>query len=171
MVNLFRAQGAEVHVATADMALKGAPQKTSTADTVRRAVDTMAPAGDAAARAADTVAGAGVTVARAADSTMRPARTPSRAAPVTVRTGDWIVRLDQPYSATVRTLLAIQKFKADDPPPYDDTGWTLDELRHVVTHKISDSTILAKPMTLLTADAKVEGSISGDGGVVLVEHL
>jgi hypothetical protein len=81
------------------------------------------------------------------------------------------VRLDQPYTATVRTLLAVQKFKADDPPPYDDTGWTLDELRHVVTHKVSDSTILAKPMTLLTADAKVEGTVSGDGNVLLVEHL
>lgn len=81
------------------------------------------------------------------------------------------MRLDQPYTATVRTLLAVQKYKADDPPPYDDTGWTLDELRHVVTYKISDSTILAKPMTVLTADAKVEGRISGDGGVILVEHL
>jgi hypothetical protein len=88
-----------------------------------------------------------------------------------VHRGDWIVRLDQPYTATVRTLLAVQKYKADDPPPYDDTGWTLDELRHVVTYKVADSTILAKPMTLLTADAKVEGAVSGDGGVILVEHL
>jgi hypothetical protein len=48
-----------------------------------------------------------------------------------VAAGDWIVRLDQPYSAPVRTLLAIQRYKADDPPPYDDTGWTLDELRRV----------------------------------------
>jgi hypothetical protein len=171
MVNLFRAQGAEVHVATADMALKGAPQKTSTADTVRRAADTMAPAGDAAARAADTVAGAGVTVARAADSTTRPARTPSRAAPVTVRTGDWIVRLDQPYSATVRTLLAIQKFKADDPPPYDDTGWTMDALRHVETIKVTDSAIFTRPMQLLTTNATVGGSTVGTGTTLIVKHL
>jgi hypothetical protein len=88
-----------------------------------------------------------------------------------VKRGDWIVRLDQPYTQTVRTLLAIQKYKPADPPPYDDTGWTLDELRHVVTHKISDSTILAKPMRMLTEDAKVEGAISGNGGVLLVEHL
>ena len=74
-----------------------------------------------------------------------------------VHAGDWIVRLDQPYAATPRTLLAIQHFKADDPPPYDDTGWTLDELRHVQTLKIADSTILARPMQLLTRDAHVEG--------------
>src|SRR6202022_2600162 len=60
---------------------------------------------------------------------------------VQVHSGDWIVRLDQPYAATARTLLAIQHFKADDPPPSDDTGGTLDELRHVQTLKISDSPI------------------------------
>jgi hypothetical protein len=106
---------------------------------------------------------------KATDST----RADSAAKPASgrrVQRGDWIVRLDQPYTATVRTLLAVQKYKADDPPPYDDTGWTLDELRHVVTYKISDSTILAKPMTVLTTDAKVEGSVSGEGAVVLVEH-
>jgi hypothetical protein len=102
------------------------------------------------------------------------ARRDSTAKPATARRvqrGDWIVRLDQPYTQTVRTLLAVQKYKADDPPPYDDTGWTLDELRHVVTYKVADSTILAKPMTPLSADAKVEGAVSGDGSVVLVEHL
>jgi hypothetical protein len=96
---------------------------------------------------------------------------PSADSVVQVRTGDWIVRLDQPYSATVRTLLAIQRFKADDPPPYDDTGWTLDELRHVQTLKISDSTILAKPMQLLTSDARVEGSLPDGSGQLLVPHL
>lgn len=98
-------------------------------------------------------------------------RASKSAAPVTVRAGDWIVRLDQPYTATVRTLLATQKYKADDPPPYDDTGWTLDELRHVVTHKIADSSILAQPMQLLTANARVEGTITGEGNTLLVEHL
>ena len=72
MVNLFRAHGTEIHVATSDFQLQS------------RA---------ASARGSDTSS----------------AKTP---APVTVHTGDWIVRLDQPYSASVRTLLAIQKFKA-----------------------------------------------------------
>jgi hypothetical protein len=87
-----------------------------------------------------------------------------------VKAGDWIVRLDQPYSATVRTLLAIQKYKADDPPPYDDTGWTLDALRHVETIKAADSTVLTQPMQLLTSDAAVRGSITGTGSTLLVKH-
>ena len=90
---------------------------------------------------------------------------------VQVHAGDWIVRLDQPYAATARTLLAIQRFKADAPPPYDDTGWTLDELRHVQTLKIADSTILTKPMQLLTADARVEGIVADGSGPLLVRHL
>jgi hypothetical protein len=87
-----------------------------------------------------------------------------------VHSGDWIVRLDQPYAAPVRTLLAIQRFKADDPPPYDDTGWTLDELRHVQTIKVQDSTILTRPMQMLTADASVRGDVAATG-TLLVKHL
>jgi hypothetical protein len=88
-----------------------------------------------------------------------------------VRAGDWIVRMDQPYAATVRTLLATQRFKADDPPPYDDTGWTLDLLRHVETFAVADSAVLAQPMTRLEADAVVEGKVTGRGDVLLVRHL
>jgi hypothetical protein len=141
MVNLFRAQGAEVHVATADFTLQ------TKAAASAKAADSAAPA----APAATTSAKAPV--------------------PVTVHTGDWIVRLDQPYSATVRTLLAIQKFKADDPPPYDDTGWTLDALRHVETIKATDSTILTRPMQLLAADATVRGSSTGSGNTLIVKHV
>ena len=136
LVNLFRAQGSEVHVATSDFSLKrgGASGRRASGDSAA----TPKPASDSA---------------------------------VQVHAGDWIVRLDQPYSATPRTLLAIQKFKAEDPPPYDDTGWTLDELRHVQTLKISDSTILSKPMQLMTSDARVEGSIQDGSGPLLVPHL
>ena len=133
LVNLFRAQGAEVHVATSDF-------------TVKR---------PAARRSGN-------------DSSVTK---PSVDSTVQAKAGDWIVRLDQPYSATPRTLLAIQKFKADDPPPYDDTGWTLDELRHVQTLKIADSTVLTKPMQLLASDAKVEGIIPDGSGPFLVRHL
>ena len=136
LVNLFRAQGTEVSVATSDFALKGsvAPPKQTSPDSAA------------------------------------PAKTAKDSA-VQVHAGDWIVRLDQPYAATARTLLAIQHFKADDPPPYDDTGWTLDELRHVQTLKISDSTILSRPMQMLTTDARVEGDVSGRPGTLLVRHL
>jgi hypothetical protein len=131
LVNLFRAQGSEVHTATSDFTLASgtAPRR---------------------------------------DTTTAPARP---AVVTTVRAGDWIVRLDQPYSSTVRTLLAIQKYKADDPPPYDDTGWTLDVLRHVETIRVADSTILTRPMSLLTSDATVRGTVTGDGRALIVKHL
>ena len=119
LVNLFRAQGSEVHQATGDFRLKSGGKDTTT---------------------------------------------------VAVRSGDWIVRLDQPYSATVRTLLAIQKYKVDDPPPYDDTGWTLDALRHVETIKAADSSILTRPMQLLASDASVKGTVA-TGNTLLVKHL
>ena len=119
LVNLFRAQGSEVHQATGDFRLKSGGKDTTT---------------------------------------------------VAVRSGDWIVRLDQPYSATVRTLLAIQKYKVDDPPPYDDTGWTLDALRHVETIKAADSSILTRPMQLLASDASVKGTVA-TGSTLLVKHL
>jgi hypothetical protein len=90
---------------------------------------------------------------------------------VTVHRGDWIVRMDQPYAAPVRTLLGIQHYKADDPPPYDDTGWTLDALRHVVAVPAGDSAVLSKPMHPLTSDAVVTSTISGDGSALLVPHL
>jgi hypothetical protein len=79
--------------------------------------------------------------------------------------------MDQPYTQTVRTVLAIQTYKPDDPRPYDDTGWTLDALRHVETVAIADSGILAQRMTPLGADAVVEGAVRGSGQVLLVRHL
>ncbi|MDZ7630183.1 MAG: M14 family zinc carboxypeptidase [Gemmatimonadaceae bacterium] len=90
---------------------------------------------------------------------------------VTVAAGDWIVRLDQPYTQFPRTVLSLQSFKPSDPQPYDDTGWTMDLLRHVTTLRIADSTVLAKPMRLLTADAVVTGTVAGAGNTLIVPHL
>ena len=95
----------------------------------------------------------------------------AKAAPVAIHARDWIVRMDQPYTQTVRTLLAIQKFKPDDPSPYDDTGWTIDELRHVQTLKITDPAVLSAPMMPLTTDATVAGVVAGAGSILLVPHL
>ena len=87
-----------------------------------------------------------------------------------VRQHSYVIRMDQPYTASVRTLLSIQKFKADDPPPYDDTGWTLDLLRHVETKAIADSGILAHPMTLVPTNVGFEAQVVGDGPVFIVRH-
>lgn len=181
LVNLFRAQGSEVHVATANFTLKRSPlivprvaSATADSDAVLPGTLSGTPVtvfGEMPAVAAPVTASS---TAPATPSTVVPARrtagTPGDTL-VSVAAGDWIVRLDQPYSATVRTLLAIQKYKADDPPPYDDTGWTLDELRHVETLKIADSTILTKPMQLLASNAVVRGTAAGPGGTLLVRHL
>ena len=179
LVNLFRAQGSEVHVATSEFTLASTESPAIRAAAPAAAA---APAGrqDTTARSDSAVRQGGRTAsavhgdARADTATQRGTRTDSaspRDAPAIVRAGDWIIRLDQPYSATVRTLLAIQKYKADDPPPYDDTGWTIDALRHVETIKASDSTILKRPMELLTQDASVRGSVDGSGSTLVVRHL
>jgi hypothetical protein len=126
LVNLFRANGVEIHVADRDFTLRTDPKA-----------------------AADT----------------------SAKSRVTVRRGDWIVRMDQPYTATVRTVLAVQDYKPDFPQPYDDTGWTLDALRHVETTALADSAVLAQPMTPLTSDAAVAGSVTGSGTIYVVPHL
>ncbi|MEP6509026.1 MAG: hypothetical protein ABJC63_12450, partial [Gemmatimonadales bacterium] len=144
LVNLFRAQGAEVQVATSDFSLKSGSTQCRV-------------------KPVDSVKAPGVPSAVPADCAAATANS-------AVHAGDWIVRLDQPYSATVRTLLAIQKYKADDPPPYDDTGWTLDALRHVETIKVADSTIFSRPMQILTSDASVRGT-AASSGTLLVKHL
>ena len=88
-----------------------------------------------------------------------------------VRAGDWVVRMDQPVTAMVRTLLASYRFKPDDPSPYDDTGWTIDVTRNVTVHRIADSTILAQPMMPLAGIATVAGSVAGEGSTLVVPHL
>src|SRR5437764_6888863 len=57
-------------------------------------------------------------------------------------------------------LLDTQYYNVSDPRPYDDTGWTLGALRNVKTVRVTDKAVLQTPMTLLTHDAKVTGSIS-----------
>ncbi len=126
LVNLFRENGVEIHVADRDFTLRKSPK--AAADTATR----------------------------------------NR---VMVKRGDWIVRMDQPYTATVRTVLAIQDYKPDFPQPYDDTGWTLDALRHVETMALADSAVLTQPMTPLPNNAAVPGAVNGSGAVYVVPHL
>src|SRR4029077_20430327 len=77
--------------------------------------------------------------------------------------GSYVVRMDQPYSRMADMLLDTQYYNVNDPRPYDDTGWTLGPMRNIKTVRITDRDILAQPMTVLTADARVSGNISGTG--------
>src|SRR2546421_1487373 len=69
--------------------------------------------------------------------------------------------MDHPYSRMADMLLDTQYYNVNDPRPYDDTGWTLGALRNVKTVRVTDKGVLQAPMTLLTKDASVAGSIGG----------
>src|SRR6202008_1272300 len=75
--------------------------------------------------------------------------------------GSYIVRMDQPYSRMADMLLDTQYYNVSDPAPYDDTGWTMGPMRNVKTVRVVDKSVLDAPATLLTADAKVTGQLSG----------
>ncbi len=73
----------------------------------------------------------------------------------------YVVRMDQPYSRMADMLMDTQYYNVNDPRPYDDTGWTLGALRNVKTVRVTDKAVLQAPMTMLTADAKALGKITG----------
>jgi Zinc carboxypeptidase len=75
--------------------------------------------------------------------------------------GSYVIRMDQPYSRMADMLLDTQYYNVNDPRPYDDTGWTLGALRNVKTVRVTDKSVLQASVTLLTADAKVTGKVSG----------
>src|SRR5436190_4511341 len=75
--------------------------------------------------------------------------------------GSYVIRMDQPYSRLADMMLDTQYYNVNDPAPYDDTGWTLGALRNVKTVRVTDKSILQSPMSLMTADARVRGSITG----------
>jgi hypothetical protein len=161
LVNYFRKVGTEVHVATSPFTARDMP-----AVVERGLIASATPnaaGGGGAGRGGRGGAGRGNDSTTRGDST-RTARS------VNVSAGDWIVRMDQPYTALIRTVLAVQRFRPDDPSPYDDTGWSLDELRHVTVHTIADSSVLAKPMQLLKQDAIATGAVTGSGSTLLVAH-
>src|SRR5436190_2401829 len=74
--------------------------------------------------------------------------------------GSYMIRMDQPYSRMADMLLDTQYYNVNDPAPYDDTGWTLGALRNVKTVRVTDKSVLQLPMTLLTQDAKVAGTVT-----------
>ncbi|MGI8496791.1 MAG: M14 family zinc carboxypeptidase [Gemmatimonadaceae bacterium] len=185
LVNLFRAHGTEIHVATQDftaraLAGEGVPRMPSPVAAggggARDTSATREPSDPNARRAPGDTAGDSAAMRSRAGATRAERGAP--AGTVTVHAGDWIVRMDQPYTATARTLLALQRYKADDPPPYDDTGWTLDLLRHLTTYKMADSSILSQPMQPLSAPAVVKGAVREGassapraGSSLVVRHL
>lgn len=80
--------------------------------------------------------------------------------------GSYIVRMDQPYSRMADMLLDTQYYNVSDPAPYDDTGWTMGPMRNVKTVRVVDKSVLGVDSSLLTADVKVTGALSGPSNAV-----
>ncbi len=95
---------------------------------------------------------------------VRRADQPFKAGGADIAAGDYIVPLDQPYGPLAKSYFSKQDYGANDPPPYDDTGWTLQYVRNVALRPINDTTVLHAAATLITADARVKGQVSGASG-------
>jgi hypothetical protein len=89
---------------------------------------------------------------------------------VSVAAGDYVIRADQPYRTLVEMYTSVQNYPPANPRPYDDTGWTMQYMRDVKLTAIHDKTVLDKPMSLLTADARAAGGVEGSGSTIVVEH-
>ncbi len=87
-----------------------------------------------------------------------------------VAVGDFIIRADQPYRTLADMYFSVQNYPLANPRAYDDTGWTMQYLRNVKLSPVNVKSILDLPMTLLTADATVDGTIEGAGDTLIVDH-
>ncbi|MBS1720878.1 MAG: hypothetical protein JST35_10560 [Armatimonadetes bacterium] len=56
--------------------------------------------------------------------------------------GSLVVRMDQPYCRMADMLLDKQYYRADDPSPYDDTGWTLGPLFDLEVSRVKSMEVL-----------------------------
>jgi len=97
------------------------------------------------------------------------------AAPPTRRefpAGSYIVRMDQPYSRIADALLDYQYWSPSDPQktPYDDTGWTFPEGFAVEAVRVTDSTVLAVPMTRVADSVRSSGGVQGSGSIFAINY-
>jgi hypothetical protein len=93
-----------------------------------------------------------------------------KAGSVDVAAGDYIVRADQPYRTLADMYFSIQNYPVGNPNPYDDTGWTMQYMRDVKLVPLTDSSVLQKPMTMLTEPARAAGGIEGSGSVLVIDN-
>lgn len=84
--------------------------------------------------------------------------------------GSYVIRMDQPYSRLADMLLDRQYYSPSDTSPYDDTGWTLTELRNLKSWRVTDASILKAQMTAVGEAAKVQGQVAGQGEIYAVNH-
>ena len=98
------------------------------------------------------------------------ATAPFRAGETQVAAGDYVIRADQPYRTLADMYFSVQNYPAANPRPYDDTGWTMQLMRDVQLTAVNAKAILDSPLSMITSDVKISGSIEGSGGVIVVDH-
>ena len=114
----------------------------------------------------------GVEISRATESFRASGTVPGGSNAATSRefpAGSYIVRMDQPYSREADMLLGQEYYNPTDPPPYDDTGWTMGALANVETVRVPDPAILKVGMTKVAGDVTAPGGIEGTGGVLAID--
>ena len=86
--------------------------------------------------------------------------------------GSYVVRMDQPYSRMADMLLDTQYYNPSDTQSYDDTGWSAGPLRNVKTVRVTATSVLAAPMTLIRGPVKIEGKVSSpaQAAAYLIDH-
>jgi hypothetical protein len=87
-----------------------------------------------------------------------------------ISAGDYIIRADQPYRTLVDMYFSLQNYPAANPIPYDDTAWTMPLMRNVTVKNITDKSLLDQPMTAISKDVAVPGSVHGTGDTLVVEN-
>jgi hypothetical protein len=80
--------------------------------------------------------------------------------------GSYVIRMDQPFSRLADMLLDKQYYSTQDPPPYDDTGWTLGPLFNVQTERVEDAAILTTQMTAVSDTVRAPGGAAGTGSAI-----
>jgi len=111
-----------------------------------------------------------VNIVRREGAEVSVASSPFRVGDLQVQAGDYVVRMDQPYRGIVEMYLGRQWFPADNPRPYDDTGWAIPLLHNIRVVRVDDPAILEQPMTTLSANARFAGSITGTGSTLVIDH-
>ena len=83
--------------------------------------------------------------------------------------GDYVVKLDQPYRNLAVSLLSKQDYPKDAKfPPYDDIAWTLGYLYGVDVKE--EDKVNYTDLKMVTGEVKYEGKINGNGGTYVLNY-
>jgi hypothetical protein len=108
----------------------------------------------------------------AATSSIAPEKRGDKPTTQTFPAGSYVIRLDQPFSRIADALLDKQYWAPDDPQkhPYDDTGWSFSQLFNVKAVRVTDTSILKTPMTMIVDFDQAAGKINGSGSIYAIAN-